>query len=99
MIEQRKETKGHVSVVSKKRDVVSPSVISIVCANPRQPQIIDGLRLPGFHAGLEWAGICLTPTCYGLVVILLTARIGGFQPLPHVLKGGSVDLAARIALA
>src|SRR6266700_1158227 len=38
------------------------------------------------------------PTCNGLAAILLTTRIGGFQPLAHLLKGSSVDLSTRVAL-
>src|SRR6266699_3742675 len=64
----------------------------------RQLQAFEGLQLPGFLSGVVRTGTRLTPTCYGLVAILLTTRIGGFQPLAHLLKGGSVNLSARVAL-
>ncbi len=73
-------------------------VISIVTGIPSQPQAIDGLRLAAFHSGVVRAGTRLTPTCDGLAAILLTTRIGGFQPLAHLLKGGSVDLSAGVTL-
>src|SRR5713101_2416751 len=64
----------------------------------QQPQAFESLRLLGFLSGVVRTGTRLTPTCDGLVAILLTTCIGGFQPLAHLLKGGSVNLSARVAL-
>src|SRR6266487_2062309 len=64
----------------------------------QQPRAFESLRLPGFLSGVVRTGTRLTPTCDGLAAILLTTRIGGFQPLAHLLKGSSVDLSTRVAL-